>query len=431
MLCGIKRIVTQYRGLPHQIYILLVARIIVAIGGFVYPFLTLFLSDRIGLSDQEIGVFLFIIALAYVPAAMIGGKLADKFNRKWIYFAAMVMGDICFLIAGFFCDRFFVVYLIIAGYFFMNMGGPVLSAMMMDLTRPANRQECYSLIYLGFNLGFAVGPLLAGMLFENYTRWIFWGEAALNFIAMVLIAIFVRDTRPDQQEIEAINNDEERAAEAASNESLLRTLLHSPIVIFFALFEAAYAFAYSQMGFVLPLQMEDMFGISAGARYYSVIWSLNGILVVILTPATVLLLKKKDPLLNLAFAGICFGIGLSAYAYTKDLVFIYALAILWTSGEVISATNSGVFIANHSPVSHRARYQSIYDIIQGSGKAIGPMVIGAYLTAGHSYVQVWQLMGLICAVAVVAFYVMYRLQKHKQHGPECIDAPDNEHIVQE
>jgi len=401
-------IITQYRGLPRQVYFLLIARTIVAMSSFVYPFLTLFLNNRIGMSESEIGNYLFLITMVYIPAALIGGKMADKISRKWVYFAAMVLADISFFIAGFYCSQSFVIYILIAGFFFMNMSMPVLSAMMMDLTRPDNRQECFSLVYLGYNLGFAFGPLIAGLLFENYTQWIFWGQALLNLAAMSLIVIFVKDTMPDQDAIGAIAVDESRTKEFASDEPLFKSLIRSPIVIFFAFFGALYAFAYAQLGFVLPLQMEDIFGIGSGSKYYGAVWSLNGIGVFLLTPVMVLLFKHKNPLFNLAIAGICFAVGLGFYSQTASLPLIYLMAIIWTAGEVMGVTNTGVFIANHSPVTHRARYQSIFDIIQGSGRAVGPMIIGAFLME-HTYNDAWLLIGLLCLVAALAYFIMYKI----------------------
>jgi MFS family permease len=417
--------ITQYRGLPRQIYLLLIARTVIAMSSFIFPFLTLFLSSRLHMSDMQIGNYLLWVSLSYIPAALIGGKLADKIGRKWVYFFSMVLADIACFISGFYYTDDMVIYILIAGFFFMNMGMPVLSAMMMDLTDPSNRQESFSLIYLGYNLGFAFGPLIAGLLFENYIQWIFWGQAILNLAAMSLIAIFVKDTLPGKCEIASVAADASRVDEQASGETLWRSLLHSPEVLLFALFGSFYAFGYAELGFVLPLQMADLFGTGDGSKLYGIVWSLNGLFVFLLTPLTVLIFKKRHPLLNLAITGICYMVGMGLYALIDTLPLFYLMVVVWTFGEVLGATNSGVFIANHSPISHRARYQSIYDIIQGSGRAVGPMVVGIFLMS-HTYMDAWQLVGLMCLIAALAFYIMYRYYKRKEQPPETMaDVADN------
>ena len=122
------KMIDQYKGLPREVYVILIARIISAMGMFVYPFLTLFLSSRVGFSETKIGMFMLVISLSYIPAAMIGGKLADHFNRKAIYLLAMLLSDAALLAAGFLSESFSVVYFLILSFFFMNMSMPVLAA---------------------------------------------------------------------------------------------------------------------------------------------------------------------------------------------------------------------------------------------------------------------------------------------------------------
>ena len=60
--------------------------------------------------------------------------------------------------------------------FFNGAARPVNTALLTDITRPEERSAAFSLLYLGINIGVAAGPILAGFLFNNYRRWIFWGD---------------------------------------------------------------------------------------------------------------------------------------------------------------------------------------------------------------------------------------------------------------
>jgi MFS family permease len=407
------KMIDQYKGLPREVYVILVARIISALGMFVYPFLTLFLSNRVGFSEAKIGIFMLVISLSYIPAAMIGGKLADHFNRKYTFLVSMVFSDIALIAAGFLSDSFAVVYLIIISFFFLNMSMPVLAAMMMDITAPANRQESFSLTYLGINIGGAIGPMIAGLLFVSHTAWIFYGEALLNLVALALIFLFIQDTKPSQEALAAIATDASRSNEAASNETLFRVLLRNPLLLGFAACASILAFGYSQVSFMLPLQMEDIFGISDGARYFGMLFSFNCIVVVIATPFLVLLTKNRNPIANMAVSGILFMFGFGLYGSTEKLGLFAFFVVIWTCGEIVSFTNTGVYIANHSPVTHRARFQSIFDIIQGLGRAIGPLVIGYYLIA-HSIPEGWILVAILCLFASFALYGLYLFERRQK-----------------
>jgi len=266
-------------------------------------------------------------------------------------------------------------------------------------------------------LGFAVGPLLAGLLFEHYTRWLFWGQAAMTFCSAMLIALLIRDATPDEEERQRIIADKSRVKEQAAEGSLLRQLARSPLVTVFALLAAAYAFSYSQINYILPLQMDDLFGISRGAKYFGVVWSLNGVCVFLFSPLAVLVFKRFPALFNMSVTGLLYFLGFSLYAMLHDIWLMYALVALWSAGEVVAATNSGVFIANHSPLSHRARFQSIYDVIHGLGRSFGPLVMGQYLV-GHDIDSAWLIIGAICGVTSLAFFLMHRavLAREQRQG---------------
>ena len=410
------RIIGQYYGLPHQIYLLFIARTITAMGAFVFPFLTMFLSSRLHYDETQIASYLLLMAFATILGAPLGGKLADRFSRKRTYITVMLLSDTCYLLAGFFCESLGVVYLIWGGSFFMQMGMPILSAMMMDLTTPMNRQESFSLVYLGFNLGYAFGPLIAGLLFEDHTRWIFWGQALLNLTAVSLIAFLVHDTRPDRAAAAEIAADASRHRERAENASLLRLLIRNPLVLFAAASASLYALSYSQLSYILPLQMEELFGIASGSKYFGAIWSLNGAMVFIATPVLVLISKHRPPLFNLAMAGIFYCLGFGLYSWCKSLLPMYLLVVVWSCGEVTAATNTGVLIANYAPISHRARYQSIYDMIQGAGRAFGPLLMSPFL-ARFSYTTSWRLISLLCLTGASLFFLLLRWESRRQGRP--------------
>ena len=406
------KIVDQYRGLPASVYVLALERLISAVGQFVFPFLTMFLSSRIGLSDQEVSLFLTLMACTMAVGAPLGGRLADRFNRKYVYIILMLLGDGFFVLAGFFVDSMAVVWLILAAYFFIYMTHPVQGALVMDLTTPANRQESFSLTYLGYNLGYAFGPLIAGLLFENYTSWLFFGQVILGALGLTLMLIYVKDARPDQQALAAIAADSSRRHEQAKQGSMFKLLWNDKFFLSFILLCALFAFAYSQMAYILPLDMERMFGVSQGSKFYGAVWSINGACVFLITPLAVLLGKRRPPLANLSLAALLYALGFGCYAFAHQLWLIYGLAVLWTAGEVICHTNAQVLIANRAPASHRARYQSMYEVLAGCGRALGPLLMGLFLL-GRTYAQGWLLTGGVCLGAAAGFLLLRRQEKHK------------------
>lgn len=401
------RMIRQYQGLPRDIYVLFLAKIISAVGMFVYPFLTLFLSNRLGFTEEKVGFYLLLLSITYVPAAMIGGKIADHSNRKRTILVGTLFAELALIVSGFLVESVLIVYFIILATFFLNLCQPVYGAMLMDLTTPSNRQESFSLIYLGNNIGGAIGPLIAGLLFVNYTAWIFFGEALLNIVAIILIALYIQETKPNHEDYTKIAQDESRHKEKAEEGSVFQALQKSPLLVLFGLCTTLLTFAYSQISFLIPLQMEDLFGIQDGAKYFGILFSLNCLIVVLGTPILVLLTKGLDPLINVVIVSLLYMAGFGFYGVAEHLSMFLFLTLIWTSGEILFVTNTGVYVANHTPVSHRARFQSVFTIIQDFGRAIGPLIVGSFLMR-HSIPQAWLLIALVCGFAAVSLLFLKR-----------------------
>lgn len=62
----------SYKGLPKSMYVLFVAQIINRFGDFVMPFLTLYLTIKIGLSAEVTGFIVMITSIINMPASLLG-----------------------------------------------------------------------------------------------------------------------------------------------------------------------------------------------------------------------------------------------------------------------------------------------------------------------------------------------------------------------
>lgn len=394
----------QYKGLPREIYFIFVARIVNSLGSFIYPFMTMYLSRKIGMSDETIGVYMTVMAVVGIPGVILGGKLADKFSRKWVYAIPQLAAVVLFGTVGFIQNHPAVPWLMMTASFFMSFVWPALSAMLMDYTTSENRQAAFSLSYLGMNVGFAFGPSIAGLLFENATSWIFWGDALTTLIAVVMVIVVFKDKPADER----IATEDLSEHEAAFDGSTFKALLKRPALIAFSLLSALLAWVYAQGSYALPLHMIDIFK-DAGARLFGFMGSLNGFEVVILTPIILLLTKNLKPVINMVLVALLYAVGFGLYGVTENIWLFYLATFVWTLGEIIGAVNIGVYIANHSPVTHRGRFQSIFDLIHGSGRATGPILAGMFL-AGHSLNQLWYLAALISMIAAVLLGILYRIE---------------------
>jgi MFS family permease len=258
-----------YRGLPREAYILFFARMVNSLGNFVRPLLTLLLTDRLGMSQARAGFFVMLASLMYMPGTMLSGRLAARLGRKKVFFGFWLLAVLTLAPCAFLGASPIVVWLLILNAFLSGAGWPVLTAMVTDLTSRENRARVFSLLYLGNNVGFAVGPALAGLLYRRHLPWIYLGDGATTLLALLLVMAFVKETLPDQSALE--DSMEGPAGELAETGSTLSVLLRRPAVIFFSVALTLYNFVYVQHTFSLPLQMKELFG-SDGPRLFGFKW---------------------------------------------------------------------------------------------------------------------------------------------------------------
>ncbi|MCE5257327.1 MAG: MFS transporter [Spirochaetaceae bacterium] len=395
-----------YRGLPRPLYTLFVASVVNSIGTFVFPFMTLYLTGKLGMSQGDTGKFMMLLSIIYIPGNFIGGKLSDRFGRKRVMIIAQVVSAVLYIPCGFTVFSRFVPWLILVSVFFDGITDPARSAMMTDLTTPENRRTAFSLTYLGHNLGFAVGSLIAGFLFESAASWLFWGNAAGVLAATVIVGLKVPETKPTQKQIDDTIGS--GSTEEAHKGNLLQALGSRPFLILYTLLTACYGFVYTQHRFALPLQTKATFGASGSAIFGSLM-TLNAVLVIIFSTSVMSLTKKWKPINAVALSGLFFAVGFGMIGFAHNVWMIYLSTVIWTFGEIINATNDGAYVANHTPISHRGRFHAVLPLIGGIGGTISPAVMGKVID-DHSLAVVWPLIGAIAAIASLLIWILGRVE---------------------
>jgi MFS family permease len=278
---------------------------------------------------------------------------------------------------------------------------------MTDVTNPENRQVSFSFNYLGHNMGFAIGPIVAGFLFYRAPNWIFFGNAIVSTISIIFVAFMVPESKPDQKAIE--DSYETDSLERGHRGGLIKALMSRPRIVALALCITFFSFAYSQSLFALPLYTTQLFG-EAGATLYGSMMSLNAIVVVVSNAFIVMALRKYHPLRNIALAGLLYAIGFSFLGLAKAPMWLYLLAVIFTLGEVIDATNSHYYIANNTPISHRARFSAILPVIMGFGHGIAPLV-GGQISTRFGLQYVWFTVGASAIIGTIGVTVLYLTEK--------------------
>lgn len=389
-----------YRGLPRPVYILFLSRIINRMGDFVRIFLTLYLTRYLNLDEKQTGLIITLIGIFSVLGTMAGGKIADHANRKKVLLLTQILSASTAAVCGFMPGSTMLPWVLVLFNFFNGASRPVSTAMLTDLTTPKNRAASFSLLYLGINIGVSVGPLIAGFLFNDYRQWLFWGDSITTILSVILVGLFVPAVK--SSEIKA--HSEKEAAEKAP---IHKALFKRPVLLIYSIIILFSSFLYSQHSFALPLLLEDTMN-GDGAKFFGIIMSVNAVSVLVFTPILTALLHRIKPLDNMAIGQLCYavGFGMLFFSFNSPVLFILS-TIIWTTGEILNVINSGVFVANHTPVNYRGRFSAWFATARTIGNTASPMFSGLIL-GGLGLKSIW-IISFFLGIALFLSY--FRLNK--------------------
>ncbi len=386
-------LLSAWKGLPRPLYTLLLVQIVQSSGAFVQPFLALLLTRSLGFDTTQTGLFLTLNSLAMIPGSLWGGRLVDRWGRKRVLMAARALAAACLAPCALLDGHLVVAFLLIASSIFASFGFPAIPAMVTDLVPATRRQDAFSLLYLGHNLGFALGTTIAGLLFAQARPWIFWGETLTILVTVGLLAFLVPETKPARHEEESADG-----TEVAHQGGLWSALAARPHLLFFSLMMALIWLAYSQVWFGAPLWLDEVHGPEAGPALYGVVMAFTAIVVLVVTPLVTRWFSGRSPALVIAVGTLFLGIGFLLFLWAAWVPLLFFAGFVLTVGEVLWATGAPAYMANHSPVTHRGRFNSMLTTVQGTGSMAGPW-LGGLASGVWGLAILWP---LACAANLVA-----------------------------
>ena len=181
--------------LSSQMYIVLGIVILTASAGEILsPILIKYLNDNISTN-------LFIIALAFLPAVLVGsalpsrlGGLSDRIGRRPILISGLLIGCIATLAIPFAQSLWPLALLWAFEAVALAAAVPAEEALVIDISSGKRLGMVLGFYTAAAGLGGVIGPLLGGWLFDRFDAMIVFGTAAmLMALGAVLILLFVRE----------------------------------------------------------------------------------------------------------------------------------------------------------------------------------------------------------------------------------------------
>ncbi len=395
----------QYKGLRRENYVLFFGNIVTNMGSMVWPMMTLLLDRKLGMSAGNIALLMMVWSFICMPANLLGGRLADRMNKKKIIIFGDTVSVVCYIVCGLVPLSYATIGLIMLASVFQSIEGPAYNALIADITPTCDREKAYSLLYLGANIGLMVSPTLAGMLFQNYLWLAFIISGLAIGSSTLLIWLLVKNITPVEDESE-----EAVYQTARDGASVWRVLWDNKPVLLFTVITALYFAAYNQFSFLMPLEMGRIHG-DSGALIFGTVTSLNCIIVVIFTPLITGWFRRIRETGKLLVGRALLIVGYLVFiAFLGRVPAYYAAIVLFTWGEIFDTLAEGPYESKRIPASHRGRLSSVLGVAQGTLLSLFDVGVGkVYDIAGSR--GAWTIVMGAAALSLLLNLVLVRVDR--------------------
>ena len=372
---------SQYRGLRKELYILFIGRIMTNMGAMIWPMFTLILNQKLGMNATTIAACVIIFGMVNLPVSLIGGKLADKLNKKNI----IVVCDLVSIASFIYCAIVPVTITSIAIFalasLFQTIEWPSYDALVADFSTSKDRERAYSLSYLGTNLGLVLSPTIAGILFNNHLNLAFLINGISIALSTALIFSKIKDVHRETDESEASGYE----AEMDSKVSAFSLIGRNRVILLFILASALANGVYAMYGYLMPLDLGMTYA-EQGSVIFGSMSSVNCIVVVTCTALITKVFRKIREC-----GKMLIGEGLIITGYLLLLLFIrqpwmcFVAITIFTFGEIFNTLSSSPFLTRRIPASHRGRILSVMNVVCGISSSGIQLLIGSlYDRSGSS-----------------------------------------------
>jgi len=395
----LKRAVSE---MPRAFWLLWVGTLINRLGGFVAPFLSLYLTGPRGVSVTQATLVISLFGVGSFISMLAGGALSDRLGRRPVLLASFLGTPVVMLTLGLVRSLPAIGAASLLVGFFTDLYRPAVSAAVADLVPSERRTRAFGYIYWSINLGAAVAPVVAGLLAHYGYFLLFAGDAATTFLFGLLVLWKLKETMPEHVHPEHHDTEVRRRSF-----SLLR---RDPFFLVFVALTFVLTAIYVQSYSTLPIAMSAR-GIGPGG--YGAAISVNGLLIVVLGIPLARLIERWKKLPAIAGAALLLAVGFGLGRFPGGLALFITGIIIWTLGEIINATVAPAFVAGLAPEGQQGMYQGVYGSAWGLSIFVGPAV-GGWVLGTFGAAALWTGCFAVAVAAAACYLMLSRAAVHRE-----------------
>lgn len=403
------KLISQYKGLRKENYVLCFGRLVTAMGAMIWPMLTMILSQKMGMNAEHIAWVMAAVGILALPANLIGGKMADHFNKKMNIIYLDMVSVTCYIICAALPMSAATIVLMFAAATCQNMENPSYNALTADITVTEDRERAYSLQYLCTNLGLVMSPTIAGFLLKDYLWLAFLISGLAIGCSAGLIFFLVKDITPIRDTSHKAMYQTDR-----DGEGLWTVLKENKMIVLYLIVISGYYATYQMYNYLMPLDLARLHG-DNGAVIFGSVTSVNCVVVVICTPLFTRMFPWVTETIKTMVGQLLEAAGFGIFLLCMGRIpFYYIAMIVLTWGEVFSMLGESPYLTKRMPASHRGRINGLSAVLNTGVTSVYQLLMGFVYKAGGSKVAwitvlaVGMLSVMLCGILAVKDRKIYK-----------------------
>lgn len=392
--------VTTYSPLIRRL--LICSLTIVVSRAITSPLLTLFVSDKLGLNQQDVGLLLGIAVFVATLLSLYGGYIIDRFEKRRLLVLSMASSAIGLVLLTFAENLYLTTITLIVTETASSLFLIGSKAILSDNLEVGQRAKAFSLSYTLTNIGYAVGPMLGVLIAGAFASAPFLIAAAIAFFSIFLMTgipgnpASVSSTGQAQSFLKTlITLKNDRTLITFTAGCLLSTVVHG-----------RFTFYLSQYLLVVSNPRHTM-------EIMAALLACNAISVILLQYQIGRFLKREQ-LRQWIVAGTgLFILGLIGFSLADSLVSWCVAMFIFTLGEIIIYPAEFLFVDTLAPEELRGSYYGAQNLA-ALGGALSPMICGFMLMHTPAPTMFYALSAL-AAVGGLLCYISGRRSHSKQN----------------
>ncbi|PMZ86536.1 MFS transporter [Pseudomonas sp. FW215-T2] len=331
------------------------------------PLLTLFVSDKLGLNQQDVGLLLGIAVFVATLLSLYGGYIIDRFEKRRLLILSMASSAVGLVLLTFAENLYLTTITLIVTETASSLFLIGSKAILSDNLPVGQRAKAFSLSYTLTNIGYAVGPMLGVLIAGAFTSAPFLIAAAIAFFSIFLMT--------------GITKDPARSPVGGQGQSFLKTLItlknDRTLILFTAgcllstVVHGRFTFYLSQYLLVTSNPQHTM-------EIMAALLACNAISVILLQYQIGRFLKREQ-LRQWIVAGTgLFILGLIGFSLADSLVSWCVAMFIFTLGEIIIYPAEFLFVDTLAPEELRGSYYGAQNLA-ALGGALSPVICGFML----------------------------------------------------